>query len=247
MKGIDINCDMAEGFNNEAQLMPYISSCNISCGAHAGTRSVIEKTIALALQYQVKIGAHPSYPDKMNFGRKKLAISLAQLNISLQQQLRFFTQLLQTKNAKLHHIKPHGALYNAMCVEKDIAQCFLDAIQGYKNIPLYLPHHGIGTKMALAQGFKVVNEAFADRNYTNTLNLVSRAEKDALITDPKKVLNHIVNMVKNGWLISKNDKKVPIIAETFCLHSDTPKVLKILTYLQQELPNNQLTILRETV
>ena len=126
---IDINCDLGEGFNNEHIIMPLISSCNISCGAHAGSLEIIDKVIQLALKHKVKIGAHPSFPDRENFGRKVLDISNCDLQKSLENQLAIFKERAQLQNANIHHVKPHGALYNLIAVNREKASVVIAAIQ----------------------------------------------------------------------------------------------------------------------
>ena len=136
---IDINCDLGEGIDNEHLLMPYISSCNIACGGHFGNEQTIDKTIQLAIANQVKIGAHPSFPDKENFGRKIMEISDKELEKSLQSQLELFCNRLQKATAKLHHIKPHGALYNLIAINEQAANHFINSIKKYTKKRILVP------------------------------------------------------------------------------------------------------------
>lgn len=135
MQTIDINCDVGEGFNNESLLMPYLSSCNIACGAHAGSLEIIEKTMLLAKKHEVKIGAHPSFPDQENFGRKMMNISSEALQKSIESQLRTVKQCAEKLNLKIHHVKAHGALYNYIAKDTLIAEVFVKAVKAiFENV-----------------------------------------------------------------------------------------------------------------
>ena len=141
---IDLNCDLGEGLQNEHLLMPLISSCNISCAAHAGSIEIIDKVIQLALQYQVKIGAHPSFPDKENFGREIMEISNTDLEESLVNQLTLFKERAALQKATVHHVKPHGALYNLIAVDEETAIVVVKAIQTvFQQIKLYVPYNSV--------------------------------------------------------------------------------------------------------
>ena len=240
---IDINCDVGEGIGNEAQLFPFISSCNIACGGHAGDETSMASIIKLAQQHQVKIGAHPSYPDRENFGRKSIEMPAAALIGSIREQLDTFLDQLNIAGAELHHIKAHGALYNDLSRNEVLAHDFLEAISPYsRNVRLYVPYGSIISELAAENDIALVFEAFADRNYNTDLSLVSRSDTNALITDPEKVLDHVLHMALKGSVMTLNGETVPIKADTFCLHGDTPAALEILMYLVRELPRHNVSI-----
>ncbi|MEO9893927.1 5-oxoprolinase subunit PxpA [Aurantibacter sp.] len=240
---IDINCDVGEGLDNEATLMPLISSCNIACGAHAGDKETIIRIAKLAKKNAVKVGAHPSYPDRKNFGRISMDLPKADFIASIQQQVNLFSALLNIENIKLHHIKAHGALYNDMGHNHILAKSFLKAIANYKDeILLYAPY---GSALAIEgqkQKFSIVFEAFADRNYDEDGNLVSRKDVNAIISNPDKVFTHMLRMVKEQYVLTSKGFRIPIKAETFCIHSDTPSALEILRYLTAQLPKMKINI-----
>ena len=243
MKIIDINCDVGEGIANEHLIMPYISSCNIACGGHFGDVKSIDKTIELAINNNVKIGVHPSFPDKENFGRKLMQISDVDLKNSIQSQLNLFIERLSLLDGKLHHIKPHGALYNAIAVDEKLAILFINSVQKYlKNAFLYVPYNSVIENVALKNNIKIKYEAFADRNYNNDLTLVSRTNKNALLVDEKDVLNHVLNMIKNDKVITISGLEKEIKADTFCVHSDTENALEIVKYLHQNLEKEGFNI-----
>lgn len=242
-RSIDINCDVGEGVGNEKDLFPMISSCNIACGGHAGSKETIKLCLELAKKHKVKVGAHPSYPDIENFGRVSMSISNEVLIKSIQTQMQTFESVREEIDIPLHHIKPHGALYNDIAKDEQLAETFLTAIAPYKHpVLLYVPYNSIIQKLAIKNGFEVLVEAFADRNYNDDLSLVSRKEKDALITSGKEVLNHILHMYNDKLVKTITGKNVTIEADTYCIHGDTPAALQILTYLSNELPYHNLQV-----
>lgn len=235
---------MGEGIGSDANLMPWISSCSISCGAHAGDEYTIRKTIRLAKKHGVKIGAHPGYPDKENFGRMVMDISKKTLQKSIKKQLNSFSDILKKEGGELHHIKAHGALYHQLAKNKALAFMFLDALKNFTKIPLYVPFCSEIAKAATNRGFQILYEAFADRNYNADLTLVSRKDKNALLQNPTAILQHILKMVKKNQVLSVQGVKIHIQADTFCIHGDTPNALEILKYLHQKLPNYNIQIAR---
>jgi UPF0271 protein len=238
---IDINCDVGEGVGNEANLFPLISSCNLSCGAHAGDVETMKKVISLAKVHGIQIGAHPSYPDRENFGRVSMAISIEELKKSLISQIEELEALVTTAGLELHHIKAHGALYNDLSKDRQLAMAFLACIAPYKDTcVLYAPYGSVLSQEASKLGFRIEFEAFGDRNYNQDLSLVSRKEPKALILEPERVLDHVISIVKNGKVTSVNGIIVPINASTICIHGDTPSALQILMYLSHELPKHQI-------
>lgn len=240
---IDINCDVGEGVENEADLFPLISSCNIACGGHAGGPESIKDIIALSSSYPLKLGAHPSYPDRANFGRISVQISRSNLISSIRKQLAVITNILDEKGVKLHHIKAHGALYNDIASNAELAATFLEAIDLFDKSPiLYVPYKSEIEKLALSKGFNVAYEAFGDRNYKEDLSLVSRSENNALIKTPEAVLQHVLSIIKDEKVKTTTGKLVDIRADTICIHGDTPNAVKIIKYLSNELSKYNITI-----
>lgn len=240
---IDINCDVGEGIANEHLLMPHISSCNIACGGHFGDKKTIDETLKLALEHNVKIGAHPSFPDKENFGRQLMQISNEELMQSIENQLELFLERLKKVDTKLHHIKPHGALYNAIAKDEHLAKVFLKTIKKYMvNAYLYVSYQSEIEKVALQENINIKYEVFADRNYNDDLTLVSRSQENAVISDETKVLNHILEIARNKQVKTVSGKFKPIKADTFCVHGDTKNALEILKKLTKELPKYGIEI-----
>ena len=238
---IDINCDVGEGMGNEADLFPFISSCNVACGGHAGDEAMMRWIVSLARKHHVKIGAHPSYPDFPNFGRVSIDISPKELSETIQCQVAQLGLVCDQENASMHHIKAHGALYNDCAKGGTIATVFLEALEHYKtNLFLYVPAASTLEQMALTRGFKIKREAFGDRNYNQDLSLVSRKEINAVISEPNLVFEQLVRLVLNHRIATDAGTLEELIADTYCIHGDTPNALQILMYLSKQLPKNHI-------
>jgi UPF0271 protein len=240
-KYIDINCDLGEGVGNEAELLPLVSSCNIACGGHAGDEATMKWVVSLAKKHEVKIGAHPSYPDKANFGRVSMFLSPNELITTVREQIARLISICIQDGVKLHHIKAHGALYNDIAKGGDLAQVFLEAIAPYKASQfLYVPSGSGLEQLAILQGFKIKKEAFGDRNYNADLSLVSRKKDNALIHTPQSVLEHMLRMVIESKVLTVSGMLKDIGADTYCIHGDTANALQILMYLSKALPKQNI-------
>lgn len=232
--GIKINCDVGEGAGNESELMPYIQQCNIACGGHAGDVNSMSEMVKLALKYKVEIGAHPSYPDRINFGRKSIQINTGDLIASIRNQIDTLLEVAKSLGTSISHIKAHGALYNDIAKDKELAKTYLLAVEPYKdNRVLVVPFDSIIAKKASEQGFLTRSEAFADRNYNDDLSLVSRSAVNAVLTDIPTIVKHVTNMKVLGLVVSINRRKIKMIATTFCVHSDTSNVIDIVKELNR--------------
>ena len=235
MKKINLNCDVGEGLNNEEKLMPYIQSCNIACGGHAGDRNTMDHVVKLAIRHQVNIGAHPSYPDRQNFGRKTMKMSDDNLINEIRDQVARLRMIVIENKGHLNHIKPHGALYNDIAKSKKLTKLFLSAVSNLKSeIQLYLPFNSTASKLAKQMGFEVVNEVFADRNYNDDFSLVSRSQNNALLKEPMGVLNHVERMVEHQVIQTISKSQLHVDGETFCVHSDTENSVDIVKLLHHK-------------
>lgn len=243
MKQIDINCDLGEGIGNEALLMPYLSSCNIACGGHAGEEFTMNLVSELAARYNVKIGAHPSFPDRKNFGRKNMNMSPVKLKASLTKQINALKQILDRKNLKMHHVKPHGALYNLAARDPNIANSIVEVIKSFDaNWVLFAPFGSVISEMAVQKGVKVMFEAFADRNYNEDLTLVSRSKSNAIIQDSETMFRHVHKIIFDGKVTTINGVEVELKADTICLHGDGVNVVNNLKELVAKLKQNNIEI-----
>ena len=232
---LNINCDLGEGLNNEHIIMPLIDSCNIACGGHAGDSGSMIECVEISIKNNVKIGAHPSYPDKINFGRKKIDISPSELSYSIISQIESLETIADSYGLELNHIKAHGALYNQMIIDAELSNFYLDTIKDFKNkCSLYIPYKSEIEKIALKKGFSIIYEAFGDRNYNDDLSLVSRNNENALITDPESVVNHIKTIKETETVKTINGNYKKIKFDTICIHSDTNNSIEILKKINQE-------------
>lgn len=240
---IDLNADVGEGLNNEPDLMPFLSSCNIACGGHAGNSETMTKVVQLAKNHDVKIGAHPSYPDKENFGRVVVDIDDDILFFNLRKQIMKLLIIVESKDLILHHVKPHGALYNYVTKNEKTANTVLDVIESIpRELKLYAPPNSIISELSTLRNIEVVYEGFADRNYNDDLTLVSRSNTDAVLNKKEVVLEHVLMMIKEQKVKSINRMKLDLKASTYCVHGDTPNALEILKFLHLELPKNDVKI-----
>ena len=232
---LNINCDLGEGLNNEHIIMPLINSCNIACGGHAGDNGSMIECVEISIKNNVKIGAHPSYPDKINFGRKKIDISPSQLSYSIISQIESLETIADSYGLELNHIKAHGALYNQMIIDTELSNFYLNTIKDFKNkCSLYIPYKSEIEKIALKKGFSIIYEVFGDRNYNDDLSLVSRDSENALITDPESVVNHIKTIKETETVKTINGNYKKIKFDTICIHSDTNNSIEILKKINQE-------------
>ena len=232
---LNINCDLGEGLNNEHIIMPLIDSCNIACGGHAGDNASMIECVEISIKNNVKIGAHPSYPDKINFGRKKIDISPSELSYSIISQIESLETIADSYGLELNHIKAHGALYNQMIIDAELSNLYLDTIKDFKKkCSLYIPYKSEIEKIALKKGFSIIYEVFGDRNYNDDLSLVSRNNENALISDPESVVNHIKTIKDTGNVKTINGNYKKIKFDTICVHSDTNNSIEILKKINQE-------------
>lgn len=229
---LHINCDVGEGVDNEALLMPYLNACNIACGGHAGDVKTMEEVVVLAKKYQVAIGAHPSYPDRENFGRVSMNMLEVEFIQSIQTQIEKLEKIVALQGVKITHIKPHGALYNDVAKSEKKAQLFLKAMSRYKEkYKLYVPYNSVIERVALQQGFQIIYEAFADRNYNDDLTLVSRQKSNAVFTEIGEIIQHVSTLKNEQKVHTISGKKITLKATTFCVHSDTKNAIHIIQEL----------------
>lgn len=235
---LNINCDLGESYGNfkignDSAIFPYLSSCNIACGFHGGDPLTIEKTIAQALKYKVQIGAHPSYPDLQGFGRRKMDISQEELFAIIQYQVCALKGMVEAQGGKLKYVKPHGALYNAMTNDKEIAHTMINVLQSIdKDLKLMALAGSSVEKIAHKSGIGFIAEAFGDRTYKNDGTLLARSQKNAVLHNPQKAVEQILSIANQQQVISNEGKTIKIQADSICIHGDHPNSLEILKILQ---------------
>ncbi len=226
MRSIDLNCDVGEiSAELDIQLLPMISSCNVSCGAHAGDQRLILLTVTEALRLGVAVGAHPSYPDREHFGRRSLSMPIAELQASLVEQIAGLQSIVVAQQGELRHIKPHGALYHDLANQATLADAAVQVLHNY--FPACLVYGMAGSQLeraCAAYGLTFIPEGFADRVYADGCQLVPRTESGATIECAAQFAEHFTRLL-NGHVRDAVGRQHPVTIKTLCLHSDGPQVL----------------------
>ena len=245
---ININCDLGEkskfhSIENDPDLLSIVNSANIACGYHAGDEETMDITIKISKSNGVSIGAHPSFNDPENFGRKRINLTSSEINKLITNQYEILQKVAQKHNEKVTHIKPHGALNNMACENFELANTIAKAINNInKNIIFLVP---TGSQMEIAAkklNMKIACEIFADRNYEDDGNLVSRSKDHALITDPEVAKKHVLNMVKNQALNCYSGKQIPCEIDSVCIHGDNQSSLATAKSIRENLISNGLIL-----
>ncbi|MDM5155373.1 5-oxoprolinase subunit PxpA [Bacillus sp. DX1.1] len=226
MVTVDLNCDLGESFGayqigNDDEILPFVSSVNIACGFHAGDPSVMRQTVEKALQHGVAIGAHPGLQDLMGFGRRMMRVSPEEVYDYMIYQIGALDGFVRAAGGSMHHVKPHGALYNMAAVDPNIADVIAKAV--YKvNPDLFL--YGLANSEFVQAGkqydLRVIQEAFADRTYQPNGTLTSRTEENALVTSEDNAIAQVLQMVQEEHVQAVDGSTVPIAAQTICIHGD---------------------------
>jgi len=236
---IDINCDMGENIGNDEDIMPSITSANIACGFHAGDENSMRETVRLAKQFGVAIGAHPSWKDREGFGRNEMTLPPDEVEELIWEQVRMLAEIAKADGVELHHVKPHGALYNQAAKDRALADGIARAVKRVSGDLVLVGLAGSGlVEAGLEAGLKVANEGFPDRNYNPDGTLVSRKEPHALIESPEEAASHAVELVQNGIDFSGNRVNV----ETLCLHGDHPRAVENARMVNEALKNYGIEI-----
>lgn len=238
---IDINCDLGEGFGNykmpfDHEIMNYVSSVNIACGFHAGDFMTMAQTVKWAVDKKLKIGAHPGFQDLQGFGRRRMHLSQDQVRNLMIYQIGALDGFVKLHSANLHHVKPHGALYNMAATDKDLAQTIVNAVYDYnKDLVLYGLSGSFLEGCAHEKGLQFSSEVFADRAYTKTGNLVSRNEQGALIHDPMECVKRMARLVEEGRVQAITGEWIKLNADTICVHGDNAQALSFVKTLNTQL------------
>jgi 5-oxoprolinase (ATP-hydrolysing) subunit A len=248
MQTIDLNCDMGEAFGNYAMpndeaLFNYITSANIACGFHAGDPQVMQQTVSLALQKGVAIGAHPGLPDLQGFGRREMKISVNEAYQITLYQIGALHAFVKAAGAKLHHVKPHGALYNMAAKDTGLAGAIAQAV--YDFDPGLILYALAGSRMieeAEKLGLHTASEVFADRTYQNDGSLTPRTYHDALITDEQQSIKQVLMMVQQQQVVSVNQEIIRLKADTVCLHGDGAHAVSYAKNIYTRLQHEGITL-----
>jgi len=243
-KMIRLNCDMGESFGiwkmgADEQIMPYISFANLACGFHASDAVTMNRSVQLAKEYNVTIGAHPSYQDLVGFGRRSITCSLEEIKSKVLYQLGALYAFCKAHGTTVSYVKPHGALYNDMMRDQNIYKAILSAISSFdKNIKLMIlsnPDNEAYEYTAKIYGISLIYEVFADRNYNDDGSLVSRMLPNAVVEDELDVMQRVKTLKEYGYLDSINSKRLYLKADTICVHGDNEHALKFIKSLHKVL------------
>jgi len=245
---ININCDLGEkskfhSIKNDPALLNIINSANIACGFHAGDDETMKMVIKTSKLNGVSIGAHPSFNDPENFGRKRINLNSSEIKKLIFDQYEILQNFAQEQNEKVTHIKPHGALNNMACEDLELAITLANTINEIDKDIIYLIP--TGSKMEIAAkklNMKIACEIFADRNYEDDGNLVSRSKPNAIITDPNAAKEHVLSMVKSQSLNCLSGKKIPCEIDSICIHGDNKSSLDTAKIIKQNLADNGLEL-----
>ncbi|MCC9166019.1 LamB/YcsF family protein [Pontibacter harenae] len=245
---VDLNCDLGESFgaytlSNDEAILDFVNSANIACGFHAGDPAVMRKTVKLALEKNVAIGAHPGLPDLVGFGRREIAITPSEAFDITVYQVGALSAFVKAAGGTLHHVKPHGALYNMAAVNEKLAEAIAEAV--YKVIPEAILYGLAGSALIKAGeklGIGTANEVFADRTYQPNGTLTPRSQPNALIADHTQALNQVLRMVKEGKVKTQQGQDISIKADTVCIHGDGPHALSFAQQIQEVLQKESIMI-----
>lgn len=250
MISVDLNCDMGESFGawtmgSDAELMDHVSSVNIACGFHAGDASTIRRTVEAAVEKGVAIGAHPGYPDLQGFGRRNMSLSPPEVFDIVLYQVAALKGICEASGTRLHHVKPHGALYNQASQDQAISQSIAEAVSKIdNNLILYGFAGSLLISEAKDLSLRTASEAFADRTYQRDGSLTPRTNAGALITDVKKAVDQALRIVKKQSVETIDGDAVSIYADTICIHGDGMHALEFASSIRNSLVENGVSISR---
>jgi len=248
VRSVDLNCDMGESYGawkmgDDAAVMPYITSANIACGFHGGDPATIRKTVRLALDHGVAVGAHPSLPDLQGFGRRAMKISPQEMYDLVVYQAGAVEAFARAAGSRLHHIKCHGALYNMAANDEGLSDAMVRAVKDLgSQVILYALSKSRNYEIAKKSGVPVAGEVFADRGYSDDGTLAPRDKPGGMIEDAAQSVKQALAMIEEGVVVSLNGKRVPVAADTICLHGDQPGAAKFAAALRKTLKEKGIPV-----
>jgi len=245
---ININCDLGEKSKHHSNkydpdLLEIVNSANVACGYHAGDEETMNQVIMISKKNGVSIGAHPSFNDPENFGRERMNLSTQEIEKLILDQYKILQEIASKHNENVTHIKPHGALNNMACEDLDLATTLAKTIKAIDKDLIYLVPTGSKMEEAAKKiDMKIACEIFADRNYEDDGNLVSRKKPHALITDPEQAKKHVLKMVKTQSLNCHSGKQIPCEIDSVCIHGDNISSLETAKSIKNNLIENGLEL-----
>lgn len=240
---IDLNSDLGEGAGHDHEILELVSSANISCGFHAGDPASIFATIQAALERGVSLGAHPSFPDRENFGRTGMTMPPAEVYASVAYQIGGFQALARAAGGRMNHVKAHGALYNMAARDRALADVVANAVLALDpKLILFAPNESEIDYAATELGLTTASEVFADRNYLADGSLVPRSRADAFVPDPVEAAERILRILEEGKVRAVDGTDVAISASTVCVHGDNPQAVAFVRKLRERLEMEEVMI-----
>jgi UPF0271 protein len=240
---VDLNADLGEGSGHDEELFQLISSANVATGFHAGDADSMHAAVSAAKALGVAVGAHPSFWDRENFGRKELNVSAGEVFDAMKYQLGIFQAIAAAAGIQPNHVKPHGALYNMAVRDQTLADAIARAIESVDpKLILFAPDKSELTHTGEAHGLQVAREIFADRNYLNDGWLVPRTRPDALLRDPREAAERVLRMLREGRVRSVEGRDIDVRGETICVHGDTPGAVEFARELRSQLEREGVRI-----
>ncbi len=246
---VDINCDMGESFGayrlgSDEEMMSHITSANIACGFHAGDPMVMERTISLAKNHGVSVGAHPGFPDLVGFGRRNMELSPREVRNDLIYQVGALSAFAHIEGLSLQHVKPHGQLYNLAAKDESMARAICEGILALgKNLILVALSGSKMAEIGSKSGVKMAREAFADRAYHRDGSLVSRKREGSVIHDPGRVAERVIRMVQEGKVQSIEGDLIDLEVDSICVHGDTPGAVQLAQTIRRNLIGAGIAVL----
>lgn len=218
---VDINCDMGEGMANDVFIMPYISSANIACGYHAGDAASMHRTLEWTREFHVAAGAHPSYPDRINFGRTNMQFPVSKIKAMVKEQVELLANAAAKLNIRLQHVKPHGAMYNMASKDEVLSAAICKAVLEIdEDLLIYAQSGSKLLTVAQFMGLTTRSEVFADRTYCADGSLTPRTQPNALLHDENEVISQVLQMISRQNVTCTDGNTIPVNAETICIHGD---------------------------
>ncbi len=248
MYRVDLNSDLGESFGRytlgmDEKVIPLITSANVACGYHASDPVVMEKTISMAKEAGIRVGAHPGFPDLMGFGRRNMNVTPAEAKAYTLYQLGALQAFCKAKGVTMQHVKPHGAFYNMAAKDEALSRAICEAIASFdENLIVLALSGGELARVAKEMGLRTALEVFADRGYEEDGSLVDRRKEGALITDEEQAISRVIRMVKEKKVTAVTGKDIPIQADSVCVHGDGEKALAFVERIRKALTQEGISI-----
>ena len=239
---MDLNADLGEGMD-DGPILPFLTSANVACGLHAGGPATMERTVAQALSRGVRVGAHPGYPDRENFGRTAMELPLDEVRALVLYQVGALDAFVRAHGGRLSHVKAHGALYNCAAKDAPLARAIAEAVRAYRGDLVLVGLAGsLQLTEARALGLRAAGEAFADRRYLPDGSLMPRAQPGSVLHDHEEAAAQALRIAKEGAVVASNGSRVRVDAETICLHGDTPGAVDLARAIRERLESSGVRV-----